>query len=268
MGGREGRVVTDVDVLLLRLEAPLMSFGGAAVDEQRITRQMPALSMLTGLLANALGWHHTDVERLDRLQQRLQVATRRDKAGTTLVDFQTVDLGQDFLRETWTSRGRPESRGGGNASGTHIRYRHFLADAAYTVALTLEPAAEAPTLDELEAALLRPARPLWIGRKSCLPARPLLGDPAHPHRVQAPTVLAALVAAPPAHKRRRHGEPAADEWAVWWRGEPRHQAVRLDRTLPITDTRDWQHQIHVGQRLYHEGVQLAPPTVAEEDSHG
>src|SRR3546814_4484691 len=48
------------------------------------------------------------------------------------------------------------------------------ADAMVLVALKLEPAEEAPTGDDLADALDRPARPLFIGRKNCAPAAPIL----------------------------------------------------------------------------------------------
>ena len=44
-----------VDALLLRLDAPLMSFGAPMVDSNGVIQEFPALSMLTGLLGNALG---------------------------------------------------------------------------------------------------------------------------------------------------------------------------------------------------------------------
>ena len=42
--------------MILALEAPLMAFGGETVDNYGVVRSFPAASMLTGLLANALGW--------------------------------------------------------------------------------------------------------------------------------------------------------------------------------------------------------------------
>ena len=60
--------------LLLRLEAPLMSFGTTAVDHRRPVQAWPAVSMLTGLLANALGWERSDNVALDRLQARIRWA--------------------------------------------------------------------------------------------------------------------------------------------------------------------------------------------------
>lgn len=119
------------DILLLRFDAPLMSFGAPAVDNRRVIQEMPALSQVVGLLGNALGYDHADGDALSRLQTRLRLGSRADRPGEALVDYQTVDLGQDFLSEPgWTTRGKPEVRGGGFSKGTHIRYRHFWADAA------------------------------------------------------------------------------------------------------------------------------------------
>ena len=42
--------------LAMRLEAPLSSYGAEAIDNFGVVDDFPAASMLTGLLANALGW--------------------------------------------------------------------------------------------------------------------------------------------------------------------------------------------------------------------
>lgn len=249
----------DLDVLLLRLEAPLMSFGGVQVDQRGDTREHPAQSMLTGLLANALGWYHRDAERLQRLQDRLRWATRRDREGRSIPDFQTVDLGQDFLRSGWTTRGRPESRSGGSArTATHIRYREYLADAAYTVALTLEPASESPDLDALEGALREPARPLFLGRKPCIPARPVLYQQP---RVSAPSLHAALEDA-----AREVRDDSAQQLTAWWPDSPGEPEG--EERFPLTDERDWRNQVHVGRRFLWRGFVRppAPPDSEERPS--
>lgn len=263
------------DVLLLRLEAPLMSFGGVAVDELRPTEELPGRSMLTGLLANALGWHHRDADRLQRLQERLVYAVRRDRRGELLEDFQTVALGQDFLQVGWTTRGAPEGRGGASGDATHIRHRHYLADAAYTVALTLDPPGEEPTVDDLEAALRRPARPLFLGRKACLPSRPLVGHGDEVDRVTAGSPLEALTRVPGwasrQDRRTRDEDAPPPPLRVWWPGSPGGarpdgplpEAVRFDRSRPLEDDRDWHHQFHAGRRFVNEG-DLVLPAPAEE----
>ena len=46
--------------LVLTLESPLMAFGGETIDNLGVIRPFPAASMLTGLLANALGWRRVE----------------------------------------------------------------------------------------------------------------------------------------------------------------------------------------------------------------
>lgn len=156
--------------LLLRLEAPLMSFGTTAVDHRRPVQPWPPVSMLTGLLANALGWERSETTALDRLQSRIRWAARIERAGTLLNDFQTAQLSKKD--RGWTTRGEVETRGGGDGSyrSPHLRYRDYRADASVLVALRLDPADEVPTVHQLAAALDAPLRPLFLGRKGCLPA--------------------------------------------------------------------------------------------------
>jgi CRISPR system Cascade subunit CasD len=156
--------------LLMRLEAPLMSFGTTAVDHRRPIQPWPAVSMLTGLLANALGWDRSDTVALDRLQARLRWAARIDRPGEPLNDFQTAQLSQSD--RGWTTRGVVEERGGGADSykSPHLRSRDYRADASVLVAVRLDEADEAPTLVQLASALDNPQRPLFLGRKGCLPA--------------------------------------------------------------------------------------------------
>ena len=159
--------------LLLRLDAPLMSFGGVAIDNLGVSDAWPSASLITGLLGNALGLRRTDENALQALQDRLVFACRADREGERLTDFQTADLNH---KDTgWTTQGSPEGRagGGGTYQGKHIRHRDYWADRIVLVALRLDPEHGNPGLDDIERALDGPARPLFIGRKPCLPAAPL-----------------------------------------------------------------------------------------------
>ena len=228
-----------MEVLVLRLEAPLMSFGDAIVDQHGKTRRFPSASMLTGLLGNALGYDHADGERLNRLQQRLRFSARLDRRGTPLRDYQTVDFSQDFLNDTgWTTWGIVEHRESEDPRGTHIRYRDYLADCACTVVLTLDPADECPRLGEIEQALREPARPLFLGRKGCLPAVPVLQEKA-----TAPSLLAALESIP-------CKEPVPLE--AWW--PPQDGEGDTSRIVRVSDERDWVNQIHCSEREIREGM--------------
>jgi CRISPR system Cascade subunit CasD len=232
-----------IPILLLRLEAPLMSFGGVVIDYRGVTRTFPGRAMLTGLIANALGYEHREFARLDALQSRLSYAARADRPGALITDFQTVDLSQPFLSQGWTTRGAPQGREGGPASkGTHIRLRQFLADAVITIALTLNPPGDDPSLAALESALREPARPLYIGRKPCVPSVPVLLD-----AVEASSLLEVLE-----HTSLSPGALKDVPMRAWW---PAGDGERLgSRLIPITDERDWANQIHVGRRWIYEGV--------------
>ncbi len=239
-----------VRALLLRLEAPMMAFAAPMVDHHGPTLTLPGQAQTTGLLANALGYRHGDAGRLETLQERLRMASAALRAGTEMQDYQTADLGQEFLVDTgWTTSGRREDRAGGSArTGTHIRYRSYRADALVLVALRLDPAEEPPTLDDLAAAVDRPARPLFIGRKPCLPSSPMLAG-----IVEADDLLAAL--------RVGAGRLAAElgddldqaPWAAEWPenegAPPSNQARQLRRV----DRRDWTNQFHGGERRVWSG---------------
>lgn len=246
-----------MDILLLRLEAPLMSFGAPIVDRHGVIQPYPALSMMAGMLGNALGIDHSEPERLQRLQERLRYAVRRDRRGQQLRDYQTVDLSKPYMDDdrAWTTRDTLEKRKGGSASsGTHIRLRDYYADACYTVALALDPAHEKPTLDDCARALQHPARPLFIGRKTCLPAGQLFLD-----QTTADSLVDALLRAP------RAGVARSAKHRAWWpttpdAPRPTEDGVSEDTRYPVTDQRDWKNQIHVGERWLAEGNLTLKPT--------
>lgn len=225
--------------LLMRLSSPLIAFGGETIDNFGVIRDFPALSMITGLIANALGWDRGDDVFHNRLQERLRVGTRLEAPGARLTDFQTAQLGA--TDKGWTTWGVVEERRGGAASydSPHLRYRDYHADLTAVVALRLEPADEVPTLAEVAHALDRPKRPLFIGRKPCLPTGRLVAG-----WVDAENVLQAL-----------HSElsvPSAAELRVQWpdgEGE-----LPGDRVLDVCDERNWTSGIHGGWRSVREGL--------------
>lgn len=235
--------------LILNLEAPLLAFGGETIDNYGVIRPFPAASMLTGLLANALGWRRVEQQKHQQLQDRLVFAARidREPAGNVrLTDFQTAQLGADD--QGWTTRGRPEGRAGGpnTYKAPHLRYRDYYADMRLTVALRLEPAEDYPTLDNLAAALQEPARPLFIGRKPCLPSRPLFGG-----LVEGDTALAALLNVP---VPRPQDAPPDDCLRVQWPEGEGVADIAPNRPEPamLTDQRNWISGLHGGGRYVHE----------------
>jgi CRISPR system Cascade subunit CasD len=115
----------------------------------RETSSLPTKSGVVGLLANALGRRRTDpIDDLARL--RMGVAVLRP--GRLLVDLHAVlDVA---------------TVGGGTKS--KLTRRRYLVDASFLVGLE----GERETLARLQEALAAPARPLYLGRRGCLPSPP------------------------------------------------------------------------------------------------
>lgn len=253
-----------MDILLLRFDAPLMSFGAPIVDNRGEIQPYPALSMMTGLLGNALGLDHADADALEKLQRRVRYAVRQDREGERIQDYQTVDLSKPYMddKRAWTTRGELETRKGGSASsGTHIRLRDYWADAAYTVALTLDPEDESPSLDDIATALQQPERPLFIGRKTCLPASSLFLK-----RTEGSRLIDALSDSEKAPLASRPDSRSTLQ--AWWPTWPdddepaEEDPIQEDMREPVTDQRDWENQIHSGQRW----IAYGPLSISESST--
>ncbi|BCX82598.1 CRISPR system Cascade subunit CasD [Methylomarinovum caldicuralii] len=237
--------------LVLRLDAPLLSFGTVMVDQHGFIDRFPGTAMLTGLIANALGWRHGDFGLLQRLQDRIRFAARWDVRPQPIVDYHTVDLGQGKMRHPgWTTRGWPEHRAGGQDArfGIHQRYRHYWADGLMTCVLTLT-GADAPDLDAVLAALRRPARPLFLGRKTCLPARPLL-DPEMPV-AEGESLLEILRRVPVWDRQGCPVAQAGKREACW---PPEAEAGACGEIRRVYDLRDWANQLPAGSRQRVDGL--------------
>ncbi len=225
-----------------------MSFGDVRVDRLGPTRAFPAASMVAGLLANALGWDRTAWRDHQALQDRLVLASRIDREGRSLAELQNAGLDAGDLG--WTTRGEPEGRSGGAAtySAPHQRAMDYIADGALRAVVGLRAAASGPSLDDLAEALDAPARPLHIGRKHCLPARPLLADGAG-RWVDAESAHAALAALPGDGRLR----------ATWPAGEGPEEGPDVARVIDLADLRLWRAGHHAGARRVVEGwVRPAP----------
>jgi CRISPR system Cascade subunit CasD len=120
-----------------------------------------------------------------------------------------------------------------------LRYRDYHADLTALLALRLEPADESPTLDAVACALDRPQRPLFIGRKPCLPVGRLVAG-----WVDADSVLEALQLAPA-------GNGVSGMRAQWPDGEGQ---LPGDRLVDVCDERNWTSGLHGGWRPVREGL--------------
>jgi CRISPR system Cascade subunit CasD len=163
-----------------------------------------------------------------------------ERQGEILEDFQTVDLEAEYMSEhlAWTTWGKIVSRAGGEQKTTIVRSRRYLADSVFLVATTFEPPNENPTIEEVAQRIQKPARPLFIGRKSCLPAAPMFLS-----LVEAADFEDALQSARPIHERRR------SESLLCWRLSVTPEGSFPELIRPVCDRRDFENQVHVGQRF-------------------
>ncbi|MFE2917406.1 type I-E CRISPR-associated protein Cas5/CasD [Kitasatospora indigofera] len=193
----------DQAVLALRLAGPLQSWGDRSAFNRRDSQPQPTKSGVVGLLAAAAGYPR-EADITDLVGLRLGV--RVDQPGTLLRDYHTVS---DY-------RGRPLPQAGVNAKGvqkptspakdTHVTHRYYLQDAVF-VAAVQGPITLVTTLAE---AIRRPAFPLALGRRSCVPTQPIvLGAVRHAtlKAVLAEEPWQAGDAAKNAYHRRSHRGP-------------------------------------------------------------
>ncbi len=219
-----------------------LAFGGPAVGEVRSTDIFPACSMITGLIANALGYESGEKERMQRLQESIVMGSRIDQPGDRIMDFQTAELGKKNMM--WRSDGfGPDVRAGGEGtySGPALRYKHYLADSVVStvVGFRAPESGEFPSVDAVAHALQYPFRVLFIGRYCCIPYSSLFRG-----IIEAPSVLSALNMLP----YRSDAERSQGEWPV-----SSHQEESGEITIERQDIRDWRNDIHAGSRLVWRG---------------
>lgn len=147
-------------LLLMYLEGPLQSWGLRARWDVRDTGEEPTKSGIIGMLGCAFGYKRGD-RRLNELENALRLGVRVERTGSKLVDFQTV---RGIMR---TADGR--SKGKPGDPETIVSPRTYLQDAAFLAVL------DGPDtlLADCAEALQSPRWPIYLGRKACVPSRPV-----------------------------------------------------------------------------------------------
>jgi len=171
------------DYLLLRLYGPLASWGEIAVGESRHSAVHPSRSALLGLLGAALGIERADEDGQRALIEGYRFGIKLECVGSPLRDYHTVQVGVPPRKFQFRSR-RQELVA--DKVDTILSAREYRCDSLALVAVEALPKAPAE-LDELAQALRQPHFPLYLGRKSCPLALPLL-----PQRVTAANLREAL----------------------------------------------------------------------------
>ncbi len=137
-----------MSTLLLRLAAPLQSWGIDSRFDTRRTERLPSKSGVIGLVAAALGLRRdADLSELCALRFGVRV----DRDGELLRDFHTAHHPSDKNK-------------------AYVTNRHYIADAVFIAGLESD---DRDFLDSLDKALRAPVYPLFLGRRSCPPTLPL-----------------------------------------------------------------------------------------------
>lgn len=137
--------------ILLHLYAPMQSWGSRSKFEYRDTEREPTFSGVIGLIAAAKGVDRTeDISGLMDLKMTIRV----DQEGVVQQEFQTA-------QQVPTSSGKKEDQ---------LIRRDYLSDAEFHVAIE----GDLEQLKRIYEALNKPVYPLFLGRKSYVPALPVV----------------------------------------------------------------------------------------------
>jgi CRISPR system Cascade subunit CasD len=146
----------------------MQSWGHVSRFERRTTALHPTRSGIIGLIAAAIGIDKhgpNEVEQIARFAP-LKITTvllpRHNRTGAELLIRR--------LEDYHTVTGIRRASGKIDQEATAQTYRHYLLDARFGVLLEGAPA----LLEEIAAALRNPRWGLFLGRKCCIPATPLL----------------------------------------------------------------------------------------------
>lgn len=162
-----------MDYLVMRLYAPLSSWGAVAIGEERPTNDYPTRGAILGLLGAALGIERCDQKQLQALADSIGMASKTYSRGTILRDYHTIQTtavakGQRFhTRKQELQSAKLE---------TILSSRDYREDGLWMVAIWLKQDNHEYGFDlpALQQALTYPKFILYLGRKSCPLAMPLL----------------------------------------------------------------------------------------------
>ncbi len=156
----------DGNTLFLRLAGPMQSWGTSSRFQLRRTDGYPSKSGVLGMLLCAMGVRREDSPpKLKRLAL-LQMGVRVDRHGTTDWDYHTVGA-KIGIRSADGKIKKTQSTG---KEETLLSRRQYLYDASFLIALQ----GPSDTINDCACALDDPVWPIFLGRKSCIPGKPVL----------------------------------------------------------------------------------------------
>lgn len=222
--------------LVFRLYGPLASWGQAAVGGDRPTSLQPTRSAILGLLGAALGIKRDDETALSALQDSVSIAVKQSVQGTLIRDYHTAQVPSHSNKVVHRSR---RSELAEDKLNTILSSRDYLCDGLWVVAVSITEKA-CHTLDQLQAALLKPVFTLNLGRKSCplaLPMQPKLTVPM--------SLKSALDSDFPALTRSSEDDKrwlGGNEWVTYfWEGD---KDELIPASTGVLTTHPWDEPVH------------------------
>ncbi len=156
---------------LLWLEGPMQAWGYDSYFGVRQSLDFPTKSGVLGMLLAGMGKGGSQEELLAELSPLSHTcfSLSRSHSVQRMVDYHVV--GNGFRSEGWESMMIPRKRDGGYAvgGGSKLTFRHYLQDAVFAVIM------EIPSFisDAVESAFEYPVWPIFLGRKCCVPSKPI-----------------------------------------------------------------------------------------------
>ena len=206
----------------------MQSWGSRARWDVRDTGLEPTKSGVIGLLGCAKGLDREDPD-LERLDREMLFGVRIDRPGVISTDYHTVTgyhrtAAGEFKHSDGTAKSLAKASEHGEY--TIVSPRDYLHDAAFLVALASQDHA---LLVKLEGHLQHPKWPLYLGRKSCVPSRPVLDRLAEYENLDS-ALRAEPWAAPRLHLKKTEEPRKLDAWIECPDGEyERQDAMRLNQ---------------------------------------
>jgi len=154
------------NTLFLRLEGPLQAWGDNSKFVIRRTMEAPTKSGLIGLTCCAMGLSRQAARRHLAEMNELRMGVRIDRPGTRWWDYHTVGAKVGILNAAGVIKITQTTR----EKETLVSRREYLCDASFLAALQ----GQADLIRRVKDALGNPKWPLFLGRKSCPPSRPIL----------------------------------------------------------------------------------------------
>ena len=163
--------MSDTAYLALLLDGPLQMWGFASRFQRRTTGLHPTKSGVIGLICAAMGLAKGSQEERELLPElagmnMTSITIPRGQI-LRLDDFHTAGGGYD---KKTRPQFIPRKASGKSSDNPTVSRRQYLQDARFGVIL------EGPRalVERAEARLKDPVWGVWLGRKSCIPARPVL----------------------------------------------------------------------------------------------